>query len=163
MQYSDAVSILRGVPLFANLDRSKLKLLAFSSTYLTFEKGEALFVVGDRADSAFIIEEGEVEILVQGDAGEIRVGTLGRHELFGELAVFLNAPRSATIRAIDALTVLKIDADVFIRMVTENAGAALGVMQILSDKLLRATQSFERAEDRVRELESLAGPADPAR
>ena len=157
MDYGDAVKVLRGVPLFANLDRSKLKLLAFSSTYLTFEGGEALFVTGEPADSAYLIDQGEVEILVDGDAGEIRVGTLGRHELFGELAIFLNSQRSATIRAAGPLGVLKIDADVFLRMVTGNEQAALGVMRILSDKILRVTQNFERAEDRVRELEAGAG------
>jgi len=157
VQYGDAVSVLRSVPLFANLDLARLKLLAFSSTYLTFENSEALFHEGDPADSVYMIDEGEVEICAQSDGHEVSVGRLGRKELFGEMAIFRNSPRSATIRAVGQVKVLKIDADVFIGLVTENPESALGVMRILSDKLARLTESFGEAEDRIRTLESVAG------
>jgi signal-transduction protein with cAMP-binding, CBS, and nucleotidyltransferase domain len=63
VQYGETISILRGIPLFSKLDPKKLKLLAFSSQYQTFEAGEELFHEGDAADGAYIIEEGEVDVL----------------------------------------------------------------------------------------------------
>ena len=47
--------VLRKVPMFAKLEPSKLKLLAFTSEFQTFEDGEVLFHAGDPADCAFVI------------------------------------------------------------------------------------------------------------
>ncbi len=152
MQYGDAITILRGIPLFCRLDMGKLKLLAFSSTTLRFEPGEELFREGDPADGAYVIENGEVEVLIGEPGREVRVGRLGRHELFGEMAILLNKTRTATIRAIQPLDVLKIDADVFLRLVTENPDAALAVMRSLSERLASLTSRFQHLErhgDRV--------------
>jgi CRP-like cAMP-binding protein len=145
-QYADMVSLLRAVPLFAGLDPAKLKLLAFSSAYLTLASGEVLFYAGEAADAVYIIDEGEAEILVGSGREEVRVGTLGKYWLLGELAAFRNQPRSATIRALGQLRVVKIDADIFLRIVSESPEVALNIMRILSDKLARMTESFERYE-----------------
>ncbi len=144
MQYAETVKVLRGIPLFAGFDPAKLKLLAFSSTYLTLEEGEVLFHEGDPADSVYLIDEGEADISTGRGEHEIKVAKLGKHGLVGEMALFRNSPRSATIRAAGPLQVLKIDGDVFLRVVTENPGAALTVMRILSDKLAATTDDYER-------------------
>lgn len=143
MQYADAVAVLRTISLFAELDPATRKLLAFSSSYLTFQAGEALFHQGSPTDSVYVIDDGEVDVIVERDGHEVVVARLGRHDLFGEIGVFRNAPRSATIRAVGAVKVLKIDADVFLKAVTANGEAALAVMRILSDKLIAMTQRFE--------------------
>ncbi|MFO1118726.1 MAG: cyclic nucleotide-binding domain-containing protein [Rhodospirillales bacterium] len=62
MNYNQAVSVLRGIPVFAPLDTASLKLLAFSSIYLSFEQGEALCHQGDPGDSVFVVHEGEVDV-----------------------------------------------------------------------------------------------------
>ncbi len=153
MQYGDVISVLRGLPLFSKLDPSRLKLLAFSSTYLTFEKSEDLFREGDAADGAYLIDEGEVDVLIVREDREVKVGSLGRHDLFGEMAIILKQPRTATIRASSRLKVLKIDAEVFLRLVTETPEAALAVMRSLSEKIARATERYQHLEARVHALE----------
>ena len=62
MQLSEIVAVLRGIPLFASLGPSKLKLLAFSSDYLRLDTGEVLFLEGDRADNVYLIDEGDVDM-----------------------------------------------------------------------------------------------------
>ena len=143
MDYGDSVKVLRGIPLFAKLDPAKLKLVAFASDYLTFEDGEALFQVGEPADCAYLIEDG------------------GKNQMFGEMALFLNSPRTATVRAKGPLGVLRIEADMFLGLVTENPDTALGVMRALSDKLTRAMESYEELDGKVRVLESLNDSSDP--
>ncbi len=69
---------------------------------------------------------------------------IGKHGLVGEMAIFRDAPRSATIRAAGELKVIKIDGEVFLRVVTEHPGAALTVMRILSEKLAATTDDYER-------------------
>lgn len=154
MDYLDAVKVLRCIPMFASLDPSKLKLLAFASEYLTFEDGETLFHIGDPADSVYLIEDGEAGAYGEKNGHEMRVATLGRHEVIGEMAIFRNSARIATIRAHGRLKVVRIDGDMFLELVTRNPEAALGVMRALSEKIARATTDIEEMEGRMRALQS---------
>jgi CRP-like cAMP-binding protein len=128
---------------FASLDPASLKLLAFSSSYLTFNDGEALFHQGEPGDSVFVIDEGEVEVTIRVDGAAIHLARLGKHDLFGEMAVICNLPRTADVCAHGPLKVLRIEGDVFLRLVTVNPDAALGVMRVLTERLMRFTELYE--------------------
>ena len=154
MEFSDAVQVLRGTPIFSRLDPARLKLIAFASQYLTFEDGEALFHVGEASDGAYLIDEGEVSILAEKDGHEVPVAVLGRHDLFGEMAILRNSPRVATVRARGRLGVLRINGDMFLGMVTEDPDVALAVMRILCDKIANTLESFEELDEKVRRLQS---------
>ena len=143
------VEILRKVPMFAKLEPSKLKLLAFTSEYQTFEDGEILFHAGDPADCAFVILGGEVEILTKTDAGDLVVGVLRDHQIFGELALLNKTARSATLRAKNRLEVLRITDEVFLKLITENAAVALVLMHQLSDKLALSHQQVEALQSQL--------------
>ena len=144
MDYAEAVAFFRRIPVFASLDPASLKLLAFSSSYLTFNDGEALCHQGEPGDSVFVIDEGEVEVTIRVDAVPIHLATLGKHDLFGEMAVICNLPRTADVWARSPLKVLRIEGDVFLRLVTANPDAALGVMRVLTERLMRLTELYER-------------------
>ncbi len=156
MEYLEAAKILQGIPVFSELDTAKLKLLAFASQYLTYDDGEALFHVGDTADCAYLIDQGKAAIIAENGGRETEIGVLGRHEIFGEMAIFRGSPRIATIRAIGTLKVMRIEGDMFLSMVTENPQAALGVMRALSEKIARAMEHYEVMEEKVRGLQSIA-------
>jgi CRP-like cAMP-binding protein len=145
---------LRNVPMFAKLDPSKLKLLAFTSQSLLFEDGEVLFRLGDRADCAYVIMSGEAEIVAETDAGEFVAGVLGKNELFGEMGILTNSPRSATIRARGELVALRIAEDMFLKLLAENSEVALDVMRQLSQKLARSHHQFEELQSRLQRLEA---------
>lgn len=138
MQLLKEAETLRKVPLFAKLEPSRLKLMAFTSQYLTYEDGELVFREGDVADAVFVILEGEAEIVVETRTGNLRVGMLGKDELFGELALINNTPRSATMCAKGHLQVLRIAGDMFLKLLAESPEVALAVMRQLSQKLARA-------------------------
>jgi CRP-like cAMP-binding protein len=130
---------------FASLDTASLKLLAFSSSYLSLEDGEALCHQGDPGDSVFVIDEGEVEVsIVPANAKRIRLAMLSRHDIFGEMAVICNQPRSADVHARGRIKVLKIEADVFLQLVTSDPTAARGMMRILAERLIRSTEQYQR-------------------
>jgi len=145
----EEAEVLRKVPMFAKLEPSKLKLLAFTSEYQTFEDGEVLFHAGDPADCAFVIISGEVEILANTDAGDVVLGVLGDNQIFGELALLNKAPRSATLRAKNRLQVLRIKDEVFLKLVTENPDVALDLMHQLSDKLALSHQQVEALQSKL--------------
>jgi len=152
VEFDESVRMLRRIPMFAKLDISKLKLLAFAGEYQTFDDGEVLFYEGEAADCAYIIDEGEA--VVSGGQGEdaMTVSTLGKHSLFGEMAIFRGSTRTATVKAGGSLKVIRIDGSMFLKMVTENPDAALGVMQVLSDKIARAMNDYGDLDKKYRAL-----------
>src|SRR5277367_1857889 len=64
----EEVGLLQRIPLFANIEASKLKLLAFTSERVAFEAGHVLFNEGDMGDAAYIIMEGDADVLVASPA-----------------------------------------------------------------------------------------------
>ncbi len=121
--------------MFEKLDASKLKLLAFTSEMVNYQNGDVLFNIGESADSAYVIMQGAVDITVDTDSGSIIASTLQRDQLFGEMALLNNAPRNATLKANGDLLVMKISADMFLKLISENSAMALDVMRQLSAKL----------------------------
>ena len=89
MSLNDEVELLRQVPIFANIEPAKLKLLAFTSERLTFRKGLDLCVQGDPGDAAFIIIEGEADIIIKMDNGDSKtVSKIGKHQMFLDLSPY---------------------------------------------------------------------------
>jgi len=148
--------MLRRVPFFGGLDSAKLKLLAFTSRALKFAPGEALMRKGEAADSAYVILDGEVEIVGDTASGEFVVAVVGRNELQGEMGVIMNAPRGLTVRAKTPVRVLRIASEVFLRLITENPECALDVMRQLC---VRVAASNARLAAAQRDLESLRAQA----
>jgi len=157
MDLTTEAEMLRKVPMFSKLELSKLKLLAFTSELCTFDPGEVLFEAGDAPDSAYVIMEGAVEIVAETGAGPVVEGVLGTNELFGELGVLTNSPRSATIRAQDQLVALRITDEMFLKLLAENPAVALDVMRQLSEKLVRSHEQFVALQKRRPSLDA-AGP-----
>ncbi len=144
MDLKTEAEALRRVPMFAKLDPSKLKLLAFTSQLLTFEDEEILFEQGDPSDSTYLLMKGDMEVLAGSGDDTFVAGVLGPNDLVGEMGVLANAPRSATIRARGQAVALRIEAELFLDLLAENPDVALDVMRQLSDKLARSHRQFEQ-------------------
>lgn len=143
MGMTEDIEILRHVPMFARLEATKLKLLAFASESLTFADGEVLFEAGDEGDGAYVVMDGAVDIVVPSDGELVIVASLQRHELFGELAAITHEPRNATIRAQGEVRTLRISEDLFLKLLAENPTVALDVIRQLSVKLQRTHRDYE--------------------
>ena len=153
MDLKTQAEMLHKVPMFSKLELSKLKLVAFTSELCAYEGSEVLFEAGDAADSAYVIMEGAVEVVVETESGPVVEVVLGRNALFGELAVLTNAPRSATVRAKDALVALRITDEMFLKLLAENPEVALDVMRQLSDKIVRSHEQFVEMQKRLQALQ----------
>src|SRR5579864_7655504 len=91
--------LLRHVPFFGEIEPAKLKLLAFMGERVGFDPGMTVMRQGDPADAAYLIIEGEAEILVDTPSGPITLATLGANDIVGEMAILGDVPRTATVRA----------------------------------------------------------------
>lgn len=145
MSIQDDVDALRRIPLFAKVEPSKLKLMAFASERATYQAGEVLFNQGDLADAAYIILDGHAEIVVNTPNGPLTVAEVGRDAFVGEIGILCDVPRTATIIAKEPLTTLRITKDLFFRMVTDFPSIAIEVMRVLAQRLEHTTDQLRDA------------------
>jgi CRP-like cAMP-binding protein len=146
---NDDVELLRRIPMFAKVEAAKLKLLAFTSERVTYDAGQELFHQGDMADAAYIIVDGDVEVLVDTPRGPLAVATLGRNEFVGDIGVLCDIPRTATVKAATRVTTLKISKDLFFRMVTDFPAMGVEVMRVLAHRLEQTTAQLREARLRA--------------
>ena len=97
-----------------------------------FGPGEALIREGERGECAYIIESGNVEILVQRGGQLIQIGTRGAGSLLGEMAMIDDKPRTATVRALDDCTVLEITREDFAHRVESADPVLKMVMRVIT-------------------------------
>lgn len=148
MSLNDEVDLLKKIPLFAKIESSKLKLLAFTSERLNFQPGELLCRQGDPGDVAYIILDGEADVLVNTPGGEISVAKLGKNDLVGEMAILIDVPRTATVKAISTVATLAISKDLFFRMVTEFPQMGVEIMRELAHRIENTTAQLREARSR---------------
>ena len=107
-----------------------------------FEAGEVIVRQGDPGDLMYVMIDGEVEVVQQqAEGGERVVATLTQGEWFGEMALFNEEPRSATVRTLTNVNVLSVDRRTFQTLVAHIAP--------LRDAFERLIQHRE-AEDKAR-------------
>lgn len=148
---ADEVDLLRRIPLFAQIDPSKLKLLAFTSERIAFEAEQVLFRQGDEGDAAYVIMEGEADVIIDTPAGEIVLATVGRNDFVGEIAILCDVPRTATIRAKSTLDTLKVSKEHFIRLISEFPEMGIEVMRELADRLVKTSADLAASREKLRQ------------
>jgi CRP/FNR family cyclic AMP-dependent transcriptional regulator len=143
LDLAEETDLLRKIPMFAKMETSRLKLLAFASEMVSFQNGDVVFNSGDIADYAYVIMEGAVDVITETDKGPIVTVTLSQNQLIGELGLLNNTPRIATLIASGNLLAMKITAEMFFRILRENSEVALDVIRMLSDKLSSTHEKVE--------------------
>lgn len=147
------VEVLRSIPLFAKVEPAKLKLLAFTSERLEYMPGDELFRQGDYGDAAYIILDGEADILVDTPKGAVKVATLGKNDIIGEIAILCDVPRTATVVAQSDLETLRVSKDGFFHLVTQFPQVGIEVMSELAARLHHTTQALTVTRAKLDELE----------
>ena len=86
--------------------------------------GEQIVRQGGPADKFFIVVEGELEVMREGDEGKMTVETLGPGHFYGEMAIVRDTPRTATVTAKSAARLLTMEADTFADLVAQSLGTS---------------------------------------
>ena len=136
--YSE-VELMRRIPLFAKMDMATLKLLCFSSDRLIFDTGQVMFHAGDAADAMYVMIEGHVAISAPSPTGPVLVGTLGPMDIVGEVAIFGDLTRTATVTATTRVDALRIAKEQAMAIIRANPDAALEVIRQLARRLAKTT------------------------
>ncbi|MFQ5945011.1 MAG: cyclic nucleotide-binding domain-containing protein, partial [Anaerolineae bacterium] len=102
--------LLLRMPHFGDVSRSDLQDLAARLEEVTAKKGEAIIRQGEEGDAFYIVKDGRVQIVVRTpDDQEKEVAELGPGEYFGEMALLVDIPRTATVTALSPLQLLKLN------------------------------------------------------
>src|SRR5882672_6962383 len=102
--------ILSHHPVFARFDRESLLAVASQCGFANYPTGAVVMREGDPGTFACVILEGEVDVYVKLPVGQdILMATIGRNRIIGELGVFTDMPRTATVVARNNLRVIHIE------------------------------------------------------
>ena len=96
-----------------------------------FKAGDIIFKEGDTGAEFFVIQSGKVDIRL----GNRPLGTLGDHDIFGEMALIDTAPRSATAVAATDVKIVPVGEKQFLFLVSQTPHFALNVMRTLARRL----------------------------
>jgi putative ABC transport system ATP-binding protein len=125
----DLCEYLRGCPAFADLPPDVLARVADQMEPKTYPAGRPVVVQGDEGDKFYVIRSGEADVFIHDGAVSRHVRTLGPGDFFGEAALLLDQPRSATVAARTELVVFALGKDHF--------RAAVASTPSFKDRLLR--------------------------
>src|SRR4029450_5401773 len=105
----ETVALLSRVPVFADLDADDVGRVAEVAVPRSFEAEQVVFREGDDSDTCYIVRSGHARaVRSHSDGRTITLASFGPGDIFGELAMFDDERRSATVEAVDDLEVLGI-------------------------------------------------------
>ncbi len=151
----EMITLLHGVPAFSALEQSDLAQVVDVTVPRTFGAGEVVFREGDAGDTCYIVRLGQARAVREhSDGRSITLATFGPGEIFGELAMFDDERRSATVEAVEdteAMAILGADMRRLLRAHPDIAVKMLGGLarRLRETNERLARQSFQTVQSRV--------------
>ena len=142
MSIEDEIKALQQIPIFRDIEISKLKLMAFAGQRVTYLKDEMVFAQGVAPDAVYIVLEGEVDVIRLTGSNSVLLARLGKSELIGEMGVLCDKPRNAMIVAHRDVQALRIDKMTFIHIVQQVPALAMAIIRELSERLEQVNEKL---------------------
>jgi CRP/FNR family cyclic AMP-dependent transcriptional regulator len=100
-----------------------------------YQDGEAIVRQGEVGDCMYVIQEGQVEVMVEKDGRETRLAVLEAGDFFGEMSIVEREVRTATVRALGQARALSVDRRNFLRRIHEDPSIAYRIVQTMSHRI----------------------------
>jgi CRP/FNR family transcriptional regulator len=155
MRAEEVVELLGNVPVFSTLVRDDLERIAQFAVPREFEPGEVVFREGDASDTCYVVRDGRARALrTHRDGRTLTLATFGPGDIFGELALFEDEKRSATVEAIERTTAVAVLGPDMRRLMSEHAEISSRLVIALGRRLRETNerlsrQSFQTVQSRV--------------
>jgi CRP/FNR family transcriptional regulator len=152
---ADTIELLHRVPAFSALGEEDLARVAEVAVPRRFEAGEVVFRERDQSDTCYIVRSGHARALREhADGRSITLARFGPGDIFGELAMFDDERRSATVEVIERTEAIAILGGDMRRLLREHPDIAVKLLQALGRRLREtnerlARQSFQTVQSRV--------------
>ena len=131
----ERVIVLKSLSMFANTPDEALAELADLLQEMVVQPGDVIVREGETGDSLYIVVDGKVEVV---DDNRI-LNQLGARAVFGELSLLDSSPRTATIRALEETSLLRLDQAPFYEIMSDYIEVAMGTIQMLTRNLRART------------------------
>jgi CRP-like cAMP-binding protein len=156
MRSAEVVELLATrVPVFSTLVPADLERIAELAVPRTFEPGQVVFREGDSSDTCYIVRTGHARaVRSHGDGRTITLARFGPGDIFGELAMFEDELRSATVEAVEPTEVVALLGPDMRRLMIEHPGISQRLVIALGRRLRESNerlsrQSFQTVQSRV--------------
>jgi CRP/FNR family transcriptional regulator len=155
LRADEVVELLGRVPAFATLQRDDLERIAQVAVPREFGAGELVFREGDASDTCYVVREGHARaIRTHGDGRTITLATFGPGDIFGELAMFEDERRSATVQAVEPTRVVGVLGPDMRGLMSRHPEIASRLVVALGRRLREmnerlSRQSFQTVQSRV--------------
>ena len=140
------VGVLRKLPLFEGLSETDLEWLAAQAQQVSVRAGEFLIREGDPGDSAYVVIEGEFEIIKRSDQRDIVIALREPGAVIGEMALLDRAPRSASVRSVTESRLLQISDAVFYELIERSTPAVKAILKTVSGRLQQNEGMLRQSE-----------------
>jgi len=141
------------VQLFSGLSEVELKTINASARTLRKERGEFVYMPGDRATSVYFLKKGRIKLSVLSDSGkEIAIDIIHAGEMFGEFALIDESERSNMTQALDDVMILVFNKHDFVSLLKSQSNLALNYIRMVGDRR-------RRMEKKLSDLTSKEVPA----
>jgi len=165
---AEVVELLGRVPVFSALEATDLQRIAQLAVPRGYEAGQVVFREGDRSDTCYVVHAGRARAVHDhGDGRTITLATFGPGDIFGELALFEDERRSATVEALEPTSALAVLGPDMRRLMAEHPQITMRLLIALARRLREsnerlARRSFQTVQSRVASaLSELVEQAQP--
>lgn len=152
---AETVALLGHVPVFETLALADLEQVAQATVPRSFAAGEVVFREGDGSSTCYVVRQGHARaIRAHPDGRTITLANFGPGDIFGELAMFDDEKRSATVEAIDEVEAIAILGADMRRILRDHSDISLKLVVSLGRRLRETNerlirQSFQTVQSRV--------------
>jgi CRP-like cAMP-binding protein len=168
-QKPEAIASLRVIPMFSGVSDEALESIASLLIERSFPKHKTIVEEGAPGDYMYIIVEGRVKVTkLSGDGREKILELLEVGDFFGEMSLFDDAPRSASVKGLSQVRILALARNDFLRLLARSPDLALSVIQELTRRLRQVDEqasslSFQRVKERTTGLLVRLAREEPGR
>ena len=144
---SEKIMLLKGIDIFESLTVGELAAIASVAEEIDHPAGETIIEEGSYGDTMYLIAQGEVSVIKNmGEANQIELDHIRSGDYFGEMALFEDIPRSATIRTQKETRLLMLHKREFTEIVREYPQIALHICRVLGARLRKLHEKVRRNE-----------------
>jgi len=130
IEENELINFLKSTSMLSSLKMSELHQFAQRLELVRYKKDEVVFHENEDGEELYIIKSGSLSVRISLKDGTYKeISVLKEGEFFGEMAIFDNAPRSATCIANEDCEMLRLQKDDFFHMMQLSSHAAINVMK----------------------------------
>ena len=151
--------ILRRIPLFQHMTYKELLAILGIARGRQFEKGQGIIKEGEQGDELFVLFRGRVDVMKSG----LKIAQLKAGGHFGEMGLVDQAPRSATVHAVEETSAISIDRDSLLKLMRRDSLLAVKLLwsfvQVLSERLRNTNDALTDVKHELEDVRARTSDA----